>query len=519
MSSCLFYNGVVWLGNGLFTESFGVTDGIFSFTGNNSQANSIRHNYDTTVDLNGKLVLPAFTDGHVHLVKGSLARKFLDCSGVKSAAELRELVKNFSPDKKWILGANLNISLISQNNDNVAPLIGDDIYTEKPFFITNYDHHSAICNTKALAETGLIYKSSEFSPEEIEIYNGKPTGIIREKALYYLTEKIPEPDLKTRTDAVREFIGILHSYGITSVSDITLPGDLDVYAELFSSGYLKIRINSYLPFREFKNIGKYKEKVSHIPGDLLSIKGFKAFWDGALGSETALYSMNYKGKNYNGYRTEIVNSGEIFSLAREIDWAGYQIAVHAIGDLAVKETLDMLTALPDSARLRHRIEHSQHIKESDITRFHDYGVIASVQPVHLKYDRRAADEKLDSDLIKLMHNYREIIRRGGIVSFGTDFPIADINPFENIYYAVSRGNSEQEDNSLCFGTEEAVNCYTYANSYATHKENIIGAIRKGCEADFIILEDNIFEQDAGSLINNKVLKSYFKGEEVFSADL
>jgi predicted amidohydrolase YtcJ len=229
--------------------------------------------------------------------------------------------------------------------------------------------------------------------------------------------------------------------------------------------------------------------------------------------------MNYRDRDYNGYRTEIVNSGEIFSLAREIHSSGYQIAVHAIGDLAVKETLDMLTALPDSARLRHRIEHSQHIKESDITRFHDYGVIASVQPVHLKYDRYAAGEKLHPYLIKIMHNYREIIRGGGIVSFGTDFPIADINPFENIYYAVSRGNSEQEDKSLSFGTEEAITCYTYANSFATHKENIIGAIRKGCEADFIILEENIFGQDTQSLINNRVLKTYFKGEEVFSADL
>src|SRR5205085_5767419 len=151
------------------------------------------------------------------------------------------------------------------------------------------------------------------------------TGVLKEKAMNHIFDNLPEPDLDEKVKAVKEMIDILHSYGITSVSDITDIEDLEVYQKLYNTGKLKIRINSYIPFKEFPNLKKHQDYTKEIDPDLFTIVGFKAFYDGALGSETALFSENYKNKSHNGYKTEMVTSGEIYKLAGAIDKDGKQI--------------------------------------------------------------------------------------------------------------------------------------------------------------------------------------------------
>ena len=520
MPSTLFINAKLWQPNGTFNNTFGIKDNRIDFAGSTKEINQSL--YDKTIDLKGKLVLPGLIDGHMHLVNGSLMMKRLDASEVKNISQLRAKINEYSelnPALNWIIGGNLNVGLILNDADLSNGNFVDKIYSDKPLYITNYDYHSVLCNTKALEESGLIKKIHEFSPEEIvKDSKGVPSGLIKEKALDYVFENLPKPTLEERVNAVSNFIDVLHSYGITTITDITLNEDLDVYKKLFQLGKLKIRINSYIQFEEFSNYTKLKKYTEEIDPDLYSINGFKTYWDGALSSETALFSENYLGRNHNGYITDIVESGEVYTLAKDIDSAAMQMIIHAIGDKAVTEVLDLYESLYNSFNnRRHRIEHAQHIQEKDFERFKKLNVIASVQPLHLKYDAKTVKEKLPPDLVNKTHNYKKLFELGAVVNFGTDFPIVEVNPFENIRLAVTRKTKDETFTpELSIGLHNCIKAYTINNAYSNFNDDAIGSIKIGKVADFIIMEDDLFEINPDDISKAKVWKTYFNGEEVYS---
>lgn len=521
MSSTLFINAKVWQPDGSFTESFGVNNGHFDFSGSNSEANTLRDNYTEIIDLQGKFVLPGLIDGHLHLVNGALMMKRLDCSKINSVGELKAAIRSYIKTNKvnWIIGGNLDLNRLFTCHSKQAGNIIDEIFSELPLYITNYDYHSAICNTKALSLAGIDHTAYNFPIDEAEISEtGGLTGLVRESVMNVVYNAIPPASLEEKVNAVTECIAMLHKYGITSVSDITLPEDIDVYIELWKRNKLRLKVNSYIPFTEFEKLHEYRDKTSVIDKDFFTINGFKAFWDGALGSETALFSDNYNGKNHYGLRTEIVKSGKVYELAKEIDAAGMQMIIHAIGDKAVSEVIELYAGLPNTKKLRHRIEHAQHIQPEEYDKFGKYGIIASAQPLHLKYDAHTVLEKLPAKLIPNTHNYVHIIPFGGTLNFGTDFPIVEADPFENIRLAVTRHTNQGE-----FTPEhkiplyECLKAYTINNAYTNHNEDSVGSITKGKVADFVVLNDEIFEFEEEKISKAKVLSSYLNGESVYSA--
>jgi predicted amidohydrolase YtcJ len=519
-SSSLFTNCKVWQPDFSFVNSFGIRNSLIDYSG------APKDNYEKIIDLKGKLVLPAFTDGHVHLVYGSLILTRIDCSGIASPQDLREKVRDYSkeyPDKKWLVGANLHIGGLLKNftkGSSSARLFLDAV-TDKPLCIFNYDYHSAICNSLALELSGLNRKTGEFTPDEVpKDFEGKSTGIVKERAMNFMRDAVPPATLEENANAVERMIGVLHSFGITAVSDITKPSDLEVYKLLSSRNKLKVRINSYIPFDEFENLEKYEQEASEIPKDLFKIKGFKAYYDGALGSETGLFKMNYNGKDYNGYKTQMAESGEIIRLAREIDKAGKQIIIHAIGDEAVSGVLNIAEILERENGIRDRrfrIEHAQHIDEADFDRFTKLNVIASVQPLHMKYDIKIVQEKLPPAIVKRTHNYKALIDRNVTVIFGTDFPIVEINPFENIKLAMTRiADDEVFLPQYKIDLHNSLKAYTINNAYASFNEQKSGSIEKGKFADFIVMEDDLFNMSDNDISKARVKSTYFNGEEVYS---
>lgn len=521
MPTALYINAKVWQPDGTFTESFGVNNGHFDFSGSNSDAASLKNNYSEVIDLKGRLVLPGIIDGHLHLVNGGVMMKRMDCSKINSVTELKSAIENYVSNNKvnWVVGGNLDLNKVFANHDTTAGNIVDDIFSELPLYITNYDYHSAVCNSKVLALAGIDVNADNLPKDEVEISAvGKLTGFITESVMYRVYNSIPPPSLNEKTAAVGDCIKMLHSYGITSVGDITLPEDIDVYLELYRQNKLSVRINSYIPFDEFENLQFYLDKTSEIDKDYFSIVGFKAFWDGALGSETALFSQNYKGRKHNGFTTEIVRSGRIYELAKEIDAAGRQMIIHAIGDKAVSEVLALYAGLPNTKRLRHRIEHAQHIQPGDLEKFSDYGVLASVQPLHLKYDARTVFEKLPAKLIPHTHNYIHILESGGVMNFGTDFPIVEADPFENIRLAVTRYTEYGEFTpEHKIPLHECIKAYTINNAFANHNENAVGSITKGKVADFVITNEDIIEKGEEALSIVKILETYVGGNPVYSS--
>jgi predicted amidohydrolase YtcJ len=518
LSSTLFINSKIWQEDFTFKKSFGIKNGIISFVSDENSP-SHKNEFDKIIDLRGKLVLPSFIDGHVHLAYGSLMMKRIDCSDVKNIDELKRKVNEYSkknPTAQWLVGGNLNIPHLKSQLNPAGNLL-DDIYSSKPVFLNNYDYHSGICNSAALKISGLHDDIADYSEDEIIRINGKPTGEIKEKAKEFIFNFIPSPSLKNKTEAVSEMIKILHSYGITGVSDITLPENFEVYKALNENNQLKLKINSYIPFSSFHNFDSI-QKESGISKTRLEIKGFKAYYDGALGSGTGLFKDNYKGGNYPGYKTEQALSGEIDNLAFDIDNAGKQIIIHAIGDKAVYEVLQICSKLNETngrKDRRFRIEHAQHIDEADFWMFKELGVIASAQPLHLKYDANLVKEKLIEKVQKRTHNYKALIDKGVVVNFGTDFPIVEINPFHNIHMAVTR-----EYNDGIFYPEykidlhNCIKCYTINNAFASFDDKITGSITAGKKANFIIMNEDLFEIPKDEIKNASVYETYFEGEEI-----
>lgn len=517
----LLKNGKIWTGNNNFTDSAGFDSetGKIIFTGNYSKNILSDYGFDEITDLKGKLVIPAFAEGHCHFIQGSLINSQLDLRNAGTINEFEEKIREYKKINKgtWIYGGYFAESNFRERIPLSKKFL-DVICPDIPLIISRFDLHSAFANSKAFEISGLLSKVAEFTEEEIIRENNFYTGEIKERARDFILAKIPPAALSERIQIVIDQISKLHSLGITSISDITLPEDLEIYKELINRNLLSLRVDSRLPFAEFGNLERHKEEFSEYSSKI-KFNSLKAFYDGSLSSRTAYMFSNYKNSNRNGIRTEYAGSGEFEKTAFEIDRAGYQISVHAIGDRAVSDLLDLNEKLIEVNGIkdrRFRIEHAQHIHEKDIRRFKDLKVVASVQPSHLFSDAKTSAEILND--YKTVHNYNKLFEAGASVCFGTDFPVVSENPFETIYFAVTRKAEGFKDGFVNENRISLINCleaYTSGNAYATFSEDSSGAIQKNKTADIAVLEDDLFSMNPDEIKNAKVSMTYFEGKRVY----
>ena len=516
----LLINGKVWLHKNYFAEAVGFdsSTGKIDFVGMNSDAVDKSPDYDEMIDVKGKLIMPAFMEGHCHLIKGSIVNSEVNLRSAATKQEFIDIIRKYAvASEGWIQGGYFADAGLKEKVIIDRKFL-DEICPDRPMFISRFDYHSAIVNSKVIEEIGLESKKGVFPKSDlVEDKNGELTGEVKEDARTYIWQSIPKWSIAKQAWALKEEISRLHSMGITFVSDITLPEDLDVYNDLLSRSELKIFIDSRLPFNEILNIDEHKKRFS-VFKDNIKFQSLKAFYDGSLSSETAYFHENYTGTNHSGSRTEFVNSGDFLKYAELIDLAGYRMSVHAIGDKAVTELLDLNEYLRDRLGIkdrRFRIEHAQHVIEQDLDRFKKLDVIASVQPWHLFSDAKTALAKVKYP--ETTHNYKRLLDRGVCVCFGTDFPIVGENPLENIYYAMTRkaeGLDEEFYPELRMSLEECLTCYTVNNAYASGEDNRRGRLKEGFIADVVVIE-NLFELSPSEIKEAKVSMTFSNGERVF----
>jgi predicted amidohydrolase YtcJ len=512
----LLINSKVWLGNRSFADSIGFDSktGKIIFAGFEQKAD--KDEYDEIINCDRKLILPSFWDGHLHFIKGSMVSSHVDLRNAATENDFIEGLRSYNADNKsgWIQGGYFSESNFKEKIDLNKEFL-DDIISEVPLIISRFDTHSAFINSKAIEISGSDKLKDKFSRDElIQDANGNLTGEVKEKARDFILSLIPPLNLNEIIKIVRQRMQKFHSLGITSISDITLPEDLEVYSELLQSK-LNLFVNSQLPFSSFYKIENIKNNFSQYKNFRLNC--FKAFYDGSLSSKTALFHSNYLNEDHKGMRTEIVTSGEFYKTGFEIDKAGYQMCVHAIGDLAVTELLDFVNELENKngkRDRRFRIEHAQHIRESDLKKFRKLNVIASVQPSHLFSDAKTARTILTD--FTTTHNYKKLIDDGAVVAFGTDFPVVSENPFETIYFAMSRKAESMETflPDLRISPEDCLRTYTVNNAYASFEEKNRGILREGYAADIIVTGD-LFQMKEDEIKNAKVDMTFYEGKRVY----
>ena len=497
-------------------EAMAVMDGKVIKVGSNDEI-SEKFSAKETLNADGKTILPGFIDAHCHFYNLGVQLQKVDLVGTTSFKEVVSKVTAFQEDK--------NVTFITgrgwdQNDWELKEFPSKDtldiLFPNTPVALTRIDGHAMIVNQKALDMSG-IKASTQVSGGEIEVKNGKLTGILIDNPMSLVRKVIPSINKEEQISALLDAQKICFDYGLTTVDDAGLSiQQYNLIDSLQQTGDLKMRIYGMISNTN-DNLDYYLDK-GIIKTDRLNIRSVKVYADGALGSRGAVLKSPYSDKD-NHFGAMVIGVEDFKSLASRIAKSDYQMNTHAIGDSAnavVLKTYDNL--LKTDSNRRWRVEHAQVITNNDFDYF-SKNIIPSIQPTHATSDMYWAKDRLGDERITGAYAYKTLLDQAGIVALGTDFPVERVSPFLTFYAAVARqdtsGFPEGGFNmSNALSREETMKGMTIWAAYSNFEESEKGSLEAGKYADFIILDQNIMEVEASKIPDIKVLHTYVNGEKV-----
>ncbi len=491
------------------------------------------------VDLHGRLVVPGFNDAHVHFLDGGQSLAGVQLRSARSPEEFRERIAEFSahaPAGRWILGGEWDHENWTPARLPTRQLI-DPVTAGRNVFVYRLDGHMALANTATLKLAGIDRNTPDPPGGTIvRDQNGEPTGVLKDAALDLVERRIPAPSHDEIADALRAAMRYAAENGVTSVQEManssemeplrrkTVRDELAVLHELDRSNQLTVRLSRHFMLAGWEDVAKLG--ITAAFGDeKLQIGGLKAYADGSLGSSTALLFHPYlDAPNTSGLAAEdMIPAGRMQERIIGADRAGLQVAIHAIGDKANKMILDMYEQAErrnGPRDRRFRIEHAQHLRQEDIPRFAQLHVIASMQPYHLIDDGRWAEKRIGPELIRGTYAFRSLLDSGAMLAFGSDWPVAPMEPLQGIYAAVTRRTLDDKHPGgwvpeQKISVEESLRAYTVAAAYASFNESIKGAIRPGMLADMAVVSADIFHIDPAAIRDARVALTIFDGNVIY----
>jgi predicted amidohydrolase YtcJ len=346
----------------------------------------------------------------------------------------------------------------------------------------------------------------------------------------FVIKHIPEASLKEKTRAVEAALKHANSLGLTSIHDMAVPTlegmheNIEIYQNLLRKGKLTARMFVYIPISDVEVYAKLS-LMTPFGNKMLKIGGLKGFVDGSLGSFTALFFDPYTDDPTKSgiYAADMFPEGIMEKRIMAAEEAGLQIAIHAIGDKAIHDILDIMeSAIAQGGERdrRWRIEHSQHLAAEDFERFARLNIIASVQPYHAIDDGRWVEDVIGRERAQTTYAFRSFLDAGVKLAFGSDWSVAPPTPLEGIYAAVTRRTLDGENRDGWIPeekitVEEALRAYTIGAAYASFEEDLKGSLKAGKLADFVMLDQNLLETDPGRIKDVRVLHTYVGGSQVF----
>ena len=529
----IFFNGVIYTGAGFAedkpetVQAMAIGGGKVLAVGTTEEITRLAGPKTRLRDLNtantSTYVFPGFNDAHTHLGSAGRTRLNVDLTGVKSLASMLAKVETFAKDAPaghWLTGGNWDHTLWAEKKLPARQDL-DKVTGGHPTFLDRIDGHIAIANSAALAAAGITGKTTPPQGGAIDLdANGEPTGILRESAQELVYKVIPPPSHDERRRGDELAIADALAHGVTSVQDFSEWQDFLVFEEMEKEGKLNLRVTEWLPFKYPLDELK-KKRAHHDLNDPLLHTGFlKGFMDGSLGSRTAAMKAPYSDDPGNTGLPQYTQT-QLNKMALERAQAGFQLGFHAIGDKAAAMALDAY-AQPGVARTaRNRIEHAQVVDPADIPRFKKLGVIASMQPSHLLTDMNWAEDRLGPRRAATSYAWKAFLDAGVPLAFGTDYPVEPITPFRGLYAAVTRMNEAGTrtyfpENKLTRG--QALYAYTQGSAYAEFAEKHKGKLAPGYDADFILVDRNLYTVGAPAILDSVVLETFVAGQEAFAGN-
>jgi predicted amidohydrolase YtcJ len=496
-----------------------VVDGVIAGLGARAVAMAESTESVSVVELDGVAVLPGFIDAHIHT--GAFAREHdaLDLRGAKNLGEALERVRRHVATREpgaFIMGGRWDANAwdVPVQPDRYAL---DTVSSGHPIALPSIDGHTVWANSLALEAVGYTAATPDpIGGEIVRDSSGEPTGILRESARYPLRDLMHSPlagDLLVQLRAAQQH---LLSVGLTSVHDLDAEDVRAAYLELKARGELQLRVHKSIPL-EYLDEAIAEGRQTGQGDDWFTTGPVKIFSDGALGSHTAHMGADFTGQAGNR-GIEVVPYPDLVALVGKAAAAGIAVATHAIGDEANHRVLNAYEAnrsVSAARGLRHRVEHAQHIRHSDLARFAELGVLPSLQPTHCTSDIPIAQKLLSG---RSLGNYawRSLTDAGAQLVFGSDGPIEDPTPMHGIHAAVTRQDAHAQppggwEPAERLSVGEAIAAYSYGGAYAAGQERRIGRLAVGQLADFIVLDADPFSVTAEELRTIAVLSTIVGG--------
>jgi hypothetical protein len=504
------------------------------------------------VDARGGLVMPGFDDAHIHLRSGAREMTHAQLYPLRTLAAVLDRIREHAaahPERPWVLGRGWLYAAFPGGLPVRAQL--DAVVPDRPAFMGCYDGHSAWVNTPALRLAG-IDRTSPDPPNGIIVRDadGEPTGALKEEAQVLVERHVPVPSDAEDRASVREALARLHAAGITAAQDASLDlDDLAFWGRLDAAGELTLRFRGALIMEPGQTLAEWRERldayeIAAFPlrgGDWLSAGILKGFVDGVIEARTAAMLEPYEGDTSTGLPMWAPESLDAF--VAEADRRGWQVKLHAIGDRGVRMALDAFeraavangpwagrpAGVPGPTgpyRRRHRVEHIETIQPADIPRFASVGVVASLQPFHGDPSPNQTSVwagNVGPGRASRAWACRSIHEGGGVLAFGSDWPVVPFDPLLALNAAVNRQTPDGEPEGGWYPAERlpieaALEAYTAGSAYAAFAEGRRGRVAEGLDADLVVLDRDLLAEGGSAIMGTGVRLTVLGGRVVHRSE-
>ena len=518
-------NARVWTGDTRrpWADALAVAGDRIAAVGSSAEIRKLVPASARVIDAHGAMVTPGFTDAHVHFLDGGFALQSVKLRDANTKAEFIRRIAAFAktvPAGAWILNGDWD----HENWGGELPRKEwiDSVTPNNPVWINRLDGHMNLANSAALNAAGVTRDVKDVSGGTIvRDANSELTGIFKDNAAVIVERHIPNAPDALRDRALDAAMTYVAEQGVTAVDNMGSWDDLAVFRRAHDAGTLRTRIYAYVPLATWQRLAS-EVKARGRGDDWLRIGGLKGFVDGSIGSHTALMLEPFT-DNPNDKGLMVNTPEHLYEWTSAADKAGLQVAVHAIGDRAIRMQLDIYARVEkeDGPRdRRFRIEHAQHPTFADIARFAPLGVIASMQPYHAIDDGRWVEKVIGPERAKSTYAFKTFLDDKARLAFGSDWFVAPPTPLMGIYAAVTRRTLDDKNPGgwhpeQKITVEQALRAYTTGGAYAGFAEKDRGVLAKGMLADFVMIDKDLTTIAPETIRDAKVLLTVVGGKAVF----
>ena len=521
-----------------FVEAVAIKDGKFLAVGSAEEIESSIGKQTRVIDLGGAFAMPGFIDAHIHPAQPYLQEEggallFPESFDKGQIAAAVAVYLKDNPDKPYVLGEKWSVGLFPKGRANKEWL--DSLVSDRPAILRDETRHGAVANTAMLKLAGITRDTPQpkYGLIEKDPETGEPTGYLAETAQQAVFTRIPMYPDEVWERALKRVMQQLTAWGVTGYNDAsTNAPQLRVYRTMDREGTLNIHVSGSIAMNDWaKDRVVDPEPLVATAGEyrtsLFDPIGRKWWGDGTPLTKTSLMVGEYADGGHGAMSVDETDFERMIAEARE----GALVRVHAMGDGSVRAILDVFERArklsPGTLSQTHQISHCLFLRDEDIPRFRRLNVVADFSPViyYRSPQMSVLEEVVGAGNIRYLANIKKSIDGGVQVAIGSDWPTGaiDANPLRMLQVLVTRKDPYVKNSDEPLGDpislKDAIRAMTMGGAYSMRKENELGSIEKGKAADMVVLSRNLFEIDAGSIIDTKVVYTIFGGRIVYDASV